>query len=121
MIWGGTADFSREKSGERFPDAAGDKADRFVEGELFRKALVPRGKFADAIFEVAGADNQPERDSQQVGVREHDAGAHSAVIVEHLDAGFLQLFIQPWAALSSARMQQRWSCQGAMETGQMGP
>ena len=65
-----------------------------VHGNLDGKALVARDDFHNALFDVPGADNDPERNAKQVGIGEHDAGADLAIVVQNIRASVPQCLIQ---------------------------
>ena len=67
----------------------------FLQRLFAGKAFVSRGDFAAAFFQVPRTYNHPDRYAEQVGVGEHDSGAHVPVVINHFDPLLQKLIVKP--------------------------
>src|SRR6185312_7449633 len=77
-----------------FPHSRANERERIVERELGAFGIPPSAIFQLAGFHAALAHDQAMRNADELRVREFDARAGIAVVVEHFDAGGVELGVQ---------------------------
>src|ERR1700732_4914601 len=78
-----------------------DECKRIVEREFLAFRITSIAVLEFACFQSALTDNQAVRNAQQLRVREFDARAGVAVVVQHLNPGGCELCIEPIGDLAN--------------------